>query len=163
MATHSSILAWRLPGTGEPGGLPSMGSHRVGHNWCDLAAAAANTLYYSKQWDIMLSSWKQMKINGFFYFWPGKNHKLLIYCYVKMLDMTQVCRMLLFAFLKINKIMVKNIDICLCMHKISLQQYTKTINSIVVQETEISMYAFLNCDSYPFKKWNLKKKQNKRV
>ena len=38
MATHSSVLAWRIPGTGEPGGLPSMGSHRVGH---DLAAAAA--------------------------------------------------------------------------------------------------------------------------
>ena len=44
MATHSSVLAWRIPGTGEPGGLPSMGSHRVGHDWRDLAAAAA-TLY----------------------------------------------------------------------------------------------------------------------
>ena len=32
MATHSSVLAWRIPGTGEPGGLPSMGSHRVGHD-----------------------------------------------------------------------------------------------------------------------------------
>ena len=41
MATHSSILAWRIPGTEEPGGLPSMGSHRVRHNWRDLAAAAA--------------------------------------------------------------------------------------------------------------------------
>ena len=41
MATHSSTLAWRIPGTGEPGGLPSMGSHRVGHDWSDLAAAAA--------------------------------------------------------------------------------------------------------------------------
>ena len=41
MATHSSVLAWRTPGTGEPGGLPSMGSHRVGHDWSDLAAAAA--------------------------------------------------------------------------------------------------------------------------
>ena len=41
MATHSSILAWRILGTEEPGGLPSMGSHRVGHNWSDLAAAAA--------------------------------------------------------------------------------------------------------------------------
>ena len=40
MATHSSILAWRIPGTGEPGGLPSMGSHRVGHNRNDLAATA---------------------------------------------------------------------------------------------------------------------------
>ena len=41
MATHSSVLAWRIPGTGKPGGLPSMGSHRVGHDWSDLAAAAA--------------------------------------------------------------------------------------------------------------------------
>ena len=41
MATHSSILAWRIPGTGGPGGLPSMGSHRVWHDWSDLAAAAA--------------------------------------------------------------------------------------------------------------------------
>ena len=40
MATHSSVLAWRISGTGEPGGLPSMGSHRVGHDWSDLAAAA---------------------------------------------------------------------------------------------------------------------------
>ena len=39
MATHSSVLAWRIPGTGEPGGLPSMGSHRVGHDRRDLAAA----------------------------------------------------------------------------------------------------------------------------
>ena len=41
MATHSSVLAWRIPGTGELGGLPSMGSHRVGHDRSDLAAAAA--------------------------------------------------------------------------------------------------------------------------
>ena len=40
MATHSSVLAWRIPGTGEPGGLPSVGLHRFGHNWSDLAAAA---------------------------------------------------------------------------------------------------------------------------
>ena len=40
MATHSSILAWRIPGTEETGGLPSLGSHRVGHDWSDLAAAA---------------------------------------------------------------------------------------------------------------------------
>ena len=38
MATHSSVLAWRIPGTGEHGGLPSMGLHRVGHDWSDLAA-----------------------------------------------------------------------------------------------------------------------------
>ena len=38
METHSSVLAWRIPGTGEPGGLLSMGLHRVGHDWSDLAA-----------------------------------------------------------------------------------------------------------------------------
>ena len=42
MATHSSVLAWRIPGTGEPGGLPSLGSHRVGHDWSDLAVAIAD-------------------------------------------------------------------------------------------------------------------------
>ena len=40
METHSSVLAWRIPGTGEPGGLLSMGSHRVGQDGSDLAAAA---------------------------------------------------------------------------------------------------------------------------
>ena len=45
MAAHSSVLAWRLPGTAEPGGLPSMGSHRVRHDWSDLAAAAARQTY----------------------------------------------------------------------------------------------------------------------
>ena len=39
LATHSSVLAWRIPGTGEPGGLPSMGSHRVWHDWSNLASA----------------------------------------------------------------------------------------------------------------------------
>ena len=43
MATHSSVVAWRIPGTVEPDGLPSMGLHRVGHDWSDLAAAAAMT------------------------------------------------------------------------------------------------------------------------
>ena len=44
-ATHSSILAWRIPGMAEPGGLPCMGSHRVRHDWSDLAAAAAGHIY----------------------------------------------------------------------------------------------------------------------
>ena len=54
MATHSSVPAWRIPGIGEPGGLPSTGSHRVGHDWSDLAAAAygfhipPNFLYLKK-------------------------------------------------------------------------------------------------------------------
>ena len=46
MATHSSVLAWRIPGTVEPGGLPSMGSQRVRYNWSDLAASAAAALRF---------------------------------------------------------------------------------------------------------------------
>ena len=45
LATHSSVLAWKIPGTGEPGALPSMGSHRVGHDWSDLAVAAISVRY----------------------------------------------------------------------------------------------------------------------
>ena len=44
MATHSSVIAWRIPGMGEPGGLLSVGSHRVRHDWGDLVAAAAAVL-----------------------------------------------------------------------------------------------------------------------
>ena len=50
MATHSSVLAWRLSGMGEPGGLPSMGSHRVGHDLSDFAAAAAAAAYCLPKW-----------------------------------------------------------------------------------------------------------------
>ena len=51
MATCSSVLAWRIPGTGEPDGLPSMGSHRVRHDWSDLAAAVAA---YTVKWNHIL-------------------------------------------------------------------------------------------------------------
>ena len=53
ITTHSSTLAWRIPGMGEPGGLLSMGSHRVGHDWNNLAAAAAENikcLLYANHW-----------------------------------------------------------------------------------------------------------------
>ena len=50
MATHSSVLAWRIPGTGEPGGLSSLGSHRVGHDRSDLAAAAAIRRFPFRYW-----------------------------------------------------------------------------------------------------------------
>ena len=55
MATHSSVLAWRIPGTGEPGGLPSMGSHRVGHDSSDATAAAAR--FYSAFTMLVNSLW----------------------------------------------------------------------------------------------------------
>ena len=47
---HSSVLAWRIPGTGQPSGLPSLGSHRVGHDWSDLAAATAAVTLEWKLW-----------------------------------------------------------------------------------------------------------------
>lgn len=46
MATHSSVLAWRIPGTGEPGGLPSMGSHRVGHDLMRLSSSSRLVCVY---------------------------------------------------------------------------------------------------------------------
>ena len=54
MATYSSVLAWRIPGTGEPGGLPSMGSHRAGQDWSDLAAAAIVWVMFSESNEIKL-------------------------------------------------------------------------------------------------------------
>ena len=60
MATHSSVLAWRIPGTGEPGGLPSLGSHRVGHDRSDLAAAAAAA---AEGWD-MVGGGKEVQEGG---------------------------------------------------------------------------------------------------
>ena len=68
MATHSSVLAWRIPGKAEPGGLTSVGSHRVGHDWSDLAAAAAAAasheqgfnkwfLFKNPSWEVWL--WSQ--------------------------------------------------------------------------------------------------------
>ena len=69
MATHSSVLAWRIPGTGEPGGLPSPGSHRVGHDWSDLAAAAAVGCKI-----LILPTSLHLNVNRFFCFpfWGGQ-------------------------------------------------------------------------------------------
>ena len=53
MATHSSVLAWRIPGMGEPSGLPSMGSHR--HDWSDLAAAARPPFYRENKGNLLVT------------------------------------------------------------------------------------------------------------
>ena len=55
VATHSSVLAWRIPGMVEPGGLPSMGLHRVGHDWSDLAAA--KEVYFCVSWICVSMCW----------------------------------------------------------------------------------------------------------
>ena len=79
MATHSSVLAWRIPGTGEPGGLPSMGTHRVRHDWCDLAVAAVWSLLNIQDYAEKLTEntcesslqirgqWKYWALKKFFY------------------------------------------------------------------------------------------------
>ena len=75
MVTHSSVLAWRIPRMGEPGGLPSLGSHRVRHDWSDLAAVAAAAENQIKnntsiQW-IMAQPFKM--VEDFYYFWAKKS------------------------------------------------------------------------------------------
>ena len=57
MPTHSSVLAWRIPGMGEPGGLPSLGLHRVGHDWSNLAAVDCTLRHKSN-----LSTFKKTEI-----------------------------------------------------------------------------------------------------
>ena len=72
MATHSSVLAWRIPGTEEPSGLLSMGSHWVGHDWSDLAAAAAA----AAAWLVIIKKSDKSK------FWQGCGEiVMLIYCW----------------------------------------------------------------------------------
>ena len=76
MATHSSILAWKIPWTEKPGRLLSMGSHRVGHDWSDLAAAAAAAVqklnvglklyWYSHLWKVTISHISQAHQSPFF-------------------------------------------------------------------------------------------------
>ncbi|CAM9799381.1 unnamed protein product [Rangifer tarandus platyrhynchus] len=82
VAAHSSVLAWRIPGTGEPGGLRSMGSHRVGHDWSDLAAAAATSLktkfpaeqcyWFHKHWRVVLHF--LVFLAAFFVYLGVRNH-----------------------------------------------------------------------------------------
>ena len=66
MATHSSVLAWRIPGTGEPRGLPSMGSHRVRHDWSDLARKSQPRRIHDLQ--VGLSNWRNIGTD-----WPQKH------------------------------------------------------------------------------------------
>ena len=69
MATHSSVLAWRIPGAAGPGGQPSTGLHRVRHDWSDLAAAAAvgRWLHIDLHWS--LTEWEAMS-KEHYYIYP---------------------------------------------------------------------------------------------
>ena len=83
MATHSSVLAWRIPGTGEPGGLPSVGLHRIGHDWSDLAAAAdshgevASSRSENKGYCNLLDGQKSVKWNTYGYVFSAFKHLIV--------------------------------------------------------------------------------------
>ena len=83
MATHSSVLAWRIPGTGEPSGLPSMGSHTVGHDWSDLAIALL----------LLLKSYIHMTTNKHLYgtqCFPQRSLLLLVCCVSSQYKLTYI-------------------------------------------------------------------------
>ena len=86
MATHSSVLAWRIPGMGEPGGLPSMGSQRVGHDWSDLADIVPDTemrsissLSNTTSWSLPLHPCLN-SLMGFHLTWQG--HSSSLHCHL---------------------------------------------------------------------------------
>ena len=82
MATHSSVLAWRIPGKAEPGGLPSMGSHRVGHDWSDLAAAAAQVVNWACFTDSLPSNPSCLPLNHT----PCLNSTFFFFCHATYLN-----------------------------------------------------------------------------
>ena len=84
MATHSSTLAWRIPGSGEPGGLPSMGSHRVGHDWSDLAAAAVVLSIFS-------CAWWQFVCHLYKYLFRSFGHFILVFKSLLKYTLLQCC------------------------------------------------------------------------
>ena len=87
MATLSSVLALRIPGTGEPGGLPSLGSHRVRHDWSDLAAAAASQVvmstlirrYVRSELSVFLSGYQLLMSIALIYYLELQNGKIVIF------------------------------------------------------------------------------------
>ena len=84
MKTHSSVFAWRIPGTGEPGGLPSMGSHRVGHDWSDAAAAAAASqiLLKSSDGNVSVLWFHGLIILGFKISWRYNSYPAHVQCFL---------------------------------------------------------------------------------
>ena len=90
MATHSSVLAWGIPGTGEPGGLTSLGSHRVRHDWSDLAAADSKCFLFSKHFIVLHFSFKFMmhfpallRYNWHIIWCKFKVYNMMIWCTYK--------------------------------------------------------------------------------
>ena len=114
MATYSSILAWRIPGTGEPGGLPSMGSHRVGHDWSDLAAAAAAAARFLCAFLFLCV------LCGLFEFytgsWDWEEHQMLVPCKWNGMELLALTLAILSLFLFRVSFMV-SVELAVCSSK----------------------------------------------
>jgi len=85
MAPHPSILAWRIPGTEEPGGLPSMGLHRVGHDWSDLAAARVLCIFW-----ITVPYQIYVLHNIFPVFWSSSHSLDIFFCGMEVFNFNEV-------------------------------------------------------------------------
>ena len=95
MSTHSSILAWRIPGTEEPSGVLSMGSHRVGHDWSDLAAAVQMSIWVWEKWNANMFTHAFMqslkRISWYLMFKAFKNDIKLHQMCVLLMSSSQSC------------------------------------------------------------------------
>ena len=123
MATHSSVLAWRIPGMGEPGWLLSMGSHRVGHDWSDLACMCGDRGYMGNLCiflSITLWSWNCSKVNKLFFKSSGNSddgYRILwmyLKCYwivyLKIMKMVMFC--IVYILPQLKKKLKRNPIIC---------------------------------------------------
>ena len=115
MATHSSILAWRIPGTGEPGGLLSMGSHRVGDDWSDLAAAAATYLKF------FIFSDGKVRQSGDIWLFRSRIPKVLCTCLWMWVLVVRVSLRIVITYLGINLgIITHSVIVCFFFFSFSL-------------------------------------------
>ena len=153
MATHSSVLAWRIPEMGEPGELPSMGSHRVNHNWSDLAAAALSaascdteisSLKFNKKKKI--TSIRSIK-SPFYYSYRKKKYKIV----VMWRDIYVIWREIKRHLLPGRKVMI-NLDNMLKSRDITLPTKVHLVKAMVFP---VVMYG---CES-----WTIKKAESIRI
>ena len=138
MATHSSVLAWRIPGTVEPGGLPSIGSHRVRHDWSDLAAAAVFTchkeglIFNSFIFPISFSFFQHCPMFIFAYL---INNQSLCYCECNHFSCNPY-KLLCSYFLSWILFWIKNCDVCVCMLFALFSTYLSLIHPQTLPECQ---------------------------
>ena len=149
MATHSSVLAWRIPGTGEPGELPYMGSHRVGHNWSDLAA---KNLCLTQDYKVFfLFSSRGFMVSGFTF--RSMIHLGLIYVYnvwvkIKILIYMSNCSSIIFL-----KTIFSSLN-CLCIFvKKSIIYMHGSISGFCISLIYVSILSPIS-HNFDYSSWN---------